>query len=121
MECILTLLTDEYIEVAERNLGQDYSNMYDNPHVIIGTEDKGGVVGIELLDDMVWVTFLYSDRKFKTNKELFEIMVWAYEFYTIDKDIPIYFGSDRNLYKSASERITDTVYRWVPKYSLSVV
>lgn len=117
----MILLSDEYIELAERKIGEDYSNMYDNPHIIIGTEDKNGVVGIEIFDDMAWVTFLYSDGRVGTGRELFEIMIWAYEFYTINKNLPIYFGADRDLYKSVSERITDTVYRLVPKYSLSVV
>ena len=114
----MILLDDSYIAIAEQKFNDDYSRMYDTPHLIYGFNDNAGVVGFEIHDDMVWVTFLWSDSSFSTNKQLMELMGDVYEIYTAGKGIPILYTGERNRYPRSSKEITNGVWQYIPKQYL---
>lgn len=117
----MVILDDTYISIAENKFNDDYSNMYNTVHLIYGTDNKEGVVGFEILDHVIWVTFLWSDKSFTTNKQLIELMGDVYEIYTIGKNMPILYTGEKNMYPNASKEIAIDMWQYVPKKYLNVL
>ena len=110
----MIILDDSVIPEAEDKTGKDYTEFRSIPHVIIGTENGNGVVGIELHDEYVWVTFLYGDMKKSTHVELAEIGKWLYRFYTEGKGKPVLYTGDRNYYKNNSIELAPKLWQLLP-------
>jgi len=104
--------------MAEQKFNDDFSKMYDIPHLIYGINDNAGVVGFEIHDNMIWVTFLWSDKSFSTNKQLMELMGDVFEIYTIRKSIPILYTGERNRYPNSSKEIISGIWQYIPKQYL---
>lgn len=112
-------LDDSYIAIAEKKLNAEYKDIRNMPHVIIGSTNKQGAIGIELHEDMVWITFAYSDGTFKTHRELIEIMRWAYEFYTVKRHLPILYTGLENMFKNVSIEVSYMVWQYIPRRYLN--
>ncbi len=114
----MILLDDSFIAIAEKKFNDDFSEMYDTPHLIYGINDNSGVVGFEIREDMIWVTFLWSDKSFSTNKQLMQLMGDVFEIYTVDKGMPILYSGEKNMYPNASKEIANDMWQYVPKQYL---
>lgn len=117
----MIILDDSYIATAEQELNMDFSEFRELTHLIVGSSNKQGVIGFELHEHMTFVTFAYSDGTFKTHKELIEIMRWAYEFYTIDANVPIYYTGLKNVFPLVSLEVSKDVYQYIPKQYLNTL
>ena len=114
----MVILDDSYIDVAEKQLSMDFSEFRELTHIIVGSENKQGAIGFELHEDIVWVTFAYTDHTFKTSRELIEIMQWAFEFYTFKQYLPILYTGRSNMFPNVSIEVDDGVWQYIPKQYL---
>jgi hypothetical protein len=114
----MVVLDDSHIAIAEEKLQMDFTEFRELTHIIVGSSNKNGAIGLELHKDMVWITFLYSDNKLDTNKNLVGIMKWAYEFYTEKQHLPIMYTGITNLFPHNSIEVSDKVWQYIPRRSL---
>ena len=114
MERVLILLDDSHIELAEKAIGHEYKEFRSIPHVIIGTENGSGAVGVELYEQYVWITFMFGDGKISTHKELASIGKWLFKFYTVERGKPVLYTGNRNDYKNNSIELAPKLWQLLP-------
>lgn len=111
----MKVLDDTAIDEALNHTEFDPEWFRNTNHIIIGTENGKGAVGVEIEDNHVWVTFLYGDGGIGTHKNLADIGYWLYTFYTIGKNKPVYYTGKTNLYRNNSILVHENIWQLVPK------
>jgi hypothetical protein len=114
----LILLSDLYIPKAEKECNEDFSHFRTVPHIIVGTDNGKGFVGVELHEQFCWIAFTYGDGSIATHKELAVIINWLFSFYTEDRGIPVLYTAKDNKLKRNSYQVSDGIWQVLPKRKL---
>ena len=111
-------LDDEHIEIAAQHVKFNVEEFTETDHIIIGTYNGGGAVGVEIHEEYCWITFLYGDGKISTHKQLAGIGLWLFKFYTMERGKPVLYTGDVNKYMHNSHQLDAKVWQFIPKQYL---
>lgn len=112
----MKLLSDKHLKKAQRKMQQQYPHFLDVQHIILGTDNGKGSIGIELHDKFTWITWCYGDKSFATQRELAYILHWLFEFYVRKYKRPLLYTFDStNVLSKNSIHIKEKVWQYVPK------
>jgi len=113
---MVKILKDKHLKIAEKKMKQKYKNFLSVPNIILGTDNDKGSFGVEIYKDFLWITWCYGDGKFETNYQLYEIIRFLFEKYSVEMNLPIlYTFKEKNVFKNNSKHVTDGVWQFIPK------
>lgn len=110
----MILLGDEYIHVAEGHMQDEYPNFKETEHIIIGTSDHKGSIGVELYDRFVWITWCYANS-FTSKREINYALEWLYRFYTVQRSRTVLYTGKQNVMRNNSVQVGPRVWQFIPK------